>query len=399
MSRPAQIDRYLLLLLAKPFAGTLALALVALLLERLLRLVDLIASKGARPFSVLRVLADLVPHYLGLALPAALFISIYFAVAGLSRNGELEAMQAVGLSLARIGRPFILVSAVTAVAAFALYGYGQPYARYAYRADFQAVLEGGWNATITPGEITRVSANLFVTADGHDRRTDTLSHVLVFRRYPSGREDVTTGRSGSIALSDAGTEVLLSLDHGEQLTIEPDKRLQTLSSDLARVSRPFSVQIATFRPRGVDEREMTLGELWADRANPTPMLPPRRLDSESHSRLVRTLSLLVLPLLAIPAGLSAKRSRKHYGVVVGLVFLVLYDHLIQLAQSFGASGRIDPRPALWAVLALFAALCAFLFHQAQAPGGGPFNTVSGLLDQAAAAVGHAWRGPRKGRRI
>ncbi len=399
MTRSRQIDRYLLSLLAKPFAGTLTVALVALLLERLLRLLDLIASKGAKPVPVLLVLADLVPHYLGLALPAALFFSIYFVVAGLSRDGELEAMQAIGLSLSRIARPFVLVAAVTAAAAFGLYGYGQPYARYAYRADFQAVLEGGWNATVAPGEMTRVSSNLIATADGFDRRTGTLSRVLVFRRYPSGREDVTTGRSGSVVLSAGGTEVLLELDHGEQLALEPDDRLSTLSGGSARVSRPFAVQISAFRPRGTDEREMTMGELWADRASPAPVLPPRRVDSESYSRMVRALSLLALPLLAIPVGLSAKRSRKPYGAVVGLLLLVFYDHLIQLAQSFGASGRIDPRPALWGTLAVFAALCALLFRAAENRGGEPFEAVFAALERAMASAGPLWRAARRERRV
>ena len=397
MTGPRQIDRYLLSLLLRPFMGTLAIAMVALLLERLLRLLDLIASKGAQPLSVLMVLADLVPHYLGLALPAALFFSVYFVVAGLSRDGELEAMQAIGVSLFRIARPFAAMAVLMAVAAFWLYGYGQPYARYAYRADFQAVLEGGWNATIPPGEITQVSANLVATADGFDRRTGMLRHVLTFRHYPTGREDVTTGRSGSVVLSPDGKEVLIELEHGEQLALGPENELSTLSGRNAQVSRPFAVQIASFRPRGTDEREMTLDELWTDRASPTPSLPLRRLDSESHSRIVRALSLLALPLLALPMGLAAKRSRKQYGAVAGLLVLVFYDHLIQLAQSFGASGQIDPRPALWGIFAGFVVLCALLFFAADARGGGPFGAALAALDRALAAPAVLWRAYRERR--
>ena len=391
------VERYVLSLLARPFFTTLLIALPALLLERLLRLFDLVASRNAPPGSVPRMLIDLVPHYLGLALPAALFIGVYFVAARLSRDNELDAMQSAGFSLARISRPLLLTGAVAALGGLGLYGYVQPFARYAYRADLQAATAGGWDATVPAGEVTRVSRNLVVTADRRDEATGELAGILVYQRRADGSEDVTAARSGRIVPSPDGTQVLLEFENGEQLETRADDRLQTLTFGSTATRRSLGPGVAAFRPRGNDEREMTLGELWSAREGSHPTLSRRRLDGELHGRVVRSLSLAMLPLLAVPVGLSAKRVQRHLGVIVGVVILVLYNHAIQLAQSLGTSGFIDPGPALWGAFALFAASCVLLFRRAERrTGEGPFDRVLEGLERVALAALRVRRG-RAGR--
>ncbi len=49
----------------------LTVLLLAQILTRLLRLFDLAAATGASPLLVAKMVATLVPHFLGLSLPAA----------------------------------------------------------------------------------------------------------------------------------------------------------------------------------------------------------------------------------------------------------------------------------------------------------------------------------------
>ena len=399
------LGRYLLLLLARPFCGTLLIVLPALLLERLLRLFDLIATENVPAGGVLRILVDLVPHYLGLALPAALFIGVYFVVARLSAGNELDAMQNAGFSLAWISRPFLLIGVVVAIAGFGLYGYLQPYSRYAYRAAFQAATEGGWNATIPTGEMTHVSKDLVVTADKSGRMTGRLRHVMIYQRQPDGSERVTTARTGQILLSPDGGQLLLKLENGIQMEIDPDQadRVQMLTSRTTTMLRPFVLRLSAFRARGIDEREMSLNELWAALYRPPTghsgfQSPTRRqMQGEMHGRLIRSLSLALLPLLAVPFGLSAKRARRQNGIVVGVLILVLYYHAIEFAQSLGTAGLIDPRPALWGAFALFAGLCVSTFRRAgRHTSAGPLDGLLTALDLAGDAFLRGWRSLYRG---
>jgi len=126
-----------------------------------------------------------------------------------------------------------------------------------------------------------------------------------------------------------------------------------------------------------------------------PAIPIPALDGELHSRLVRTLSLAVLPLLAVPFGLAAKRSGRPYGIAAGVVVLVVYYHGLQLAQSLGAARHFDPGPLLWGAFLAFAAGSAAIFHRAELHAAeGPLDGLFDALDRLAAALPGTWRGLR-----
>jgi lipopolysaccharide export system permease protein len=381
------VGRYLLRLLARPLLATLLVLLPALLMERLLRLFDLLAGAGGPLSSIARLLVYLVPHYLGLALPAALFIAVYVVVARLSEDHEMDALQSVGFSLGRVSRPFLLVGLLFAGAGVGLYGYVQPLGRYAYRAAFHALANAGWNGTIVPGEFTRVGKRLVVYVDRRDSGDRSLHGVFLQQWRPEdGAEVLTSAAVGRLALDAERGELLLELEEGRQITIGPDGKVSTLNFAGSDFARALTVRLPGFRPRGLDEREMTLEELWAARHGTDP--PPvraSRLDAELQGRLVRAASLAVLPLLAVPMGLAAKRARRSHGIVLAAVILVLYQQALSMLEGLGDVGRLDARPALWAAFALFAAFCATVFrHSSRNPSEGGFDGVLAAIERGAA---------------
>jgi lipopolysaccharide export system permease protein len=460
---------YMLRLLGRPLLATLLVVLPALLLERLLRLFDLVASGGGAVAPVIQLVLYLTPHYVGLALPAAFFISLYTVVSSLSEHHELDALQSSGISLLRLAWPFMLVGVVLSMLGLALFGYLQPLGRYDYRAALNAVMHAGWNATVSPGEFTRIGSRMTVSVDAVDRTTGQLTGIFIQQRERDGTEVTTTARTGWLTRhADAG-QVALELDGGTRLSVSPEGEARTMRFDDSDTNRPFSVVIAAFRPRGDDEREMTLGELWraiplapvgglsvgrskgrqapsatatatatvpapgpapvagqivapdsqspaplagdqampapgGDRVSPLPEsnrtlalpeassapapVPRRRLQGELHSRLVRSFSLVLLPLLAMPMGLGAKRTRRWHGIVLSALILVIYHHGVQLAESLGDIGVLDPRPALWGLFTAFAIFCVVTFrHAHRHPYEGPFDGVLSWLDWLGRAIG------------
>jgi lipopolysaccharide export system permease protein len=390
------VDRYMLRQLAKPLAATLLLVLPALLMERLLRLFDLLAGSGGSASSVIRLLLYLVPHYLGLAFPAALFLAVYIVFARLSQDHEFDGLQAAGFSLTRLSRPFLAVGLGCGLLALGLYGYAQPFSRYAYRATFHALTNAGWNATLVPGEFLQIGHRLTVHVGRRNPEDGTLHGIFLQQRDEDGREVLTTAATGRLMLSDDGTELLLELDEGQQITLLPDGQASTLRFAGSDLSRPFTQRLPLFRLRGTDEREMTIAELWAGRHAPDPPLGRTRLDGELHGRLVRSASMLVLPLLAMPLGLAAKRSRRSVGILLGAVILMLYQQALQLIESLGDIGRIDPRLGLWTALLLLAGFAIVMFrHSDRHPEEGAFDGMIAWLERAVATIG-GWRPWRRG---
>src|SRR3546814_16461338 len=85
------VDRYLLGQLLRPMALSLAFVLVALRMERVLRLVDLIANEGGPFGAIMTLAATLLPHSLGLAPPASFFLSVRLLDSRLAAAGDIRA--------------------------------------------------------------------------------------------------------------------------------------------------------------------------------------------------------------------------------------------------------------------------------------------------------------------
>ncbi|CAA9249142.1 MAG: hypothetical protein AVDCRST_MAG08-2022, partial [uncultured Acetobacteraceae bacterium] len=224
--------------------------------------------------------------------------------------------------------------------------------------------------------------------------------LLQQRRAEDGAEVLTTAASGRLTLAPERGELFLELERGQQITVLPDGRVSTLGFAGSDLSRPLTVRFPGFRPRGSDERELTLWELWAARhgADPSSPLRPSRLDGELHGRLVRAASLAVLPLLAVPMGLAAKRARRSHGIALAAVILMLYQQGLQLLESLGDVGRLDARPALWAAFLLFAVFCGAVFrHSSRNPSEGGFDGALAVIERGAGVVAALL--PRRWRRV
>ncbi|MDF2767133.1 MAG: putative permease YjgP, partial [Rhodospirillales bacterium] len=105
-------------------------------------------------------------------------------------------------------------------------------------------------------------------------------------------------------------------------------------------------------------------ELW-ERIR-RPGVDPERSDmrAEFHARLVRSLSVLILPFLAIPLGQSGRRGRRAYGFVIGLIVLALYNNLLRFGEALADDGAISPWLGIWVPLVALTALSFGLFYWA-----------------------------------
>ena len=123
------IDRYMARLIAVPLISTLVISAMLLVLDRMLRLFEFVATEGGPVSVVWRMLANLLPEYLGLGIPIGLMLGILLAFRRLATSSELDVLRAVGLSYSRLLRVPFMYAFALAAANFAIIGYIQPYAR------------------------------------------------------------------------------------------------------------------------------------------------------------------------------------------------------------------------------------------------------------------------------
>src|SRR6476660_572240 len=113
------LDRYLVREIALPFALGLTVLTFILVLPPILVAGEEFISKGVEWSIVARAMATLLPSALSLTIPMAVLLGILIGFSRLSADREFVAMQACGVSLARLLRPVLLVAALgTAATAY-----------------------------------------------------------------------------------------------------------------------------------------------------------------------------------------------------------------------------------------------------------------------------------------
>jgi lipopolysaccharide export system permease protein len=149
--------------------------------------------------------------------------------------------------------------------------------------------------------------------------------------------------------------------------------------------------LVQFRGRGGDERELTLLELMRGyrlnliagrhgnvaEATPTPdqrpeeVIAPSAVAAEFHSRLVFSLSMLLLPILAAPLGIMTNRASRSFGLIFGLLILVSYHKVLEFSAAYAANTGAPAGILLWSVFASFAAVALYLFYRTETQAGTP----------------------------
>jgi lipopolysaccharide export system permease protein len=377
------IDKYILRLTLWPMLGALGVTLVALLLERVLRLLQLLSESSNRFGFVAELAANLIPHYLGLTLPAAFFIALFVVITRLNEGSEIDALLASGVSLTRIVTPYVALGTVLMVLSLVLFGFLQPYSRYAYRAVLHSAQTAGWSGVAEPQTFFAPDQNLLMTADDVDETGEQLKRVFIRKVLADGREEVTTASSGRLIRNPNGSQVTLELRDGQQFGTSPKGSPRVLGFESFSITLPRSSAEKLLRARGMDARELTLGELARQARSPSPRIPRQTLLAELYARLARSFALPLLPLLAVPLGLAAKRGGRAPGVIIAGLLLISFQHMLQLGQGLATSGRAAALPAVGLPFAIIATICVATFVSSRKrPGQTPVSVLSEWIADA-----------------
>ena len=389
------IDRYLARLIAVPLFSTLVIAAMLLVLDRMLRLFDFVATAGGPVSVVWRMLANLLPEYLGLGIPIGLMLGILLAFRRLATSSELDVMRGVGMSYGRLLRVPYYYAIVLAMVNLAIVGYVQPKARFYYEQLRFELRTGALGASIKVGEFAHFGDKMTMRIEQSHDKGRRLQGIFVHQQSTPDKWVSVTANGGEFLATDDPNTIILRLTNGTLVHNDPKfrtPRVLTFTSHDLPIPLP---KYESFRTRGGRSIEWTLPELA--RLGHHAQKPDERLQSraEFHFRLAEVASMFLLPLLALALGVPPKRSTSALGVFLSIVIIVTYHKVNQYAADIGEVGKIDPLIALWVPFALFAALIIWLYYQmAYVPGGQPIGGLERFFGKLAKAIGARLR-PRK----
>ncbi len=126
MNKLPAIDRYIARLVLVPLIANLTIAFAILIIDKMRRLFDFVATEGGPVRVVWRMLANLIPEYLSLGIPIGLMLGILLAFRRLATSSSLDVLRGVGMGFGRLLRvPYAYAIALAALN-LAIVGFIQP---------------------------------------------------------------------------------------------------------------------------------------------------------------------------------------------------------------------------------------------------------------------------------
>ncbi|MES2055063.1 MAG: LPS export ABC transporter permease LptF [Pseudomonadota bacterium] len=377
------IDRYMVRLVAVPLISTLVISAMLLVLDRMLRLFDFVATEGGPVTVVWKMLANLLPEYLGLGIPIGLLLGVLLAFRKLATTSELDVMRGVGMSYWRLLRVPYMFAIFLATINLAIVGFVQPYARYAYEGLRFELRTGALGASIKVGEFTHFSDKMTVRIEKSRDEGRKLSGIFVKAVSKTGSSYAVTAESGKFLATDNPDEIVFQLSNGVLVNEAPGivtPRVLTFSTHNLPIPLP---QYGSFRRRGERNLELTLPELARIGRDPGSNAELRDTSrSAFHFRVVEVATMFLLPLLALALGVPPKRSSSALGVFLAIVMVVTYHKVNQYAEAIGGLGRIDPLIALWTPFLVFAGLVLWMYYTiAYVPDGQPIGALERVFSK------------------
>jgi len=384
------VDRYLARSIAVPLVGTLVLAAMLLVLDKMLRLFDFVINAGGPVSVVWRMLANLLPEYFSLGIPIGLLLGIILAFRKLALSSELDAMRGIGISYGRLLRVPYAFAVGLLLVNIAIVGWVDPYARYRYEGLRFELKSGALGASIKVGEFNQFGKRMTLRIDGSEQNGTRLRGIFTSLDDKSGTRISATAAEGQFLSTDDPDVIIFRLKRGRLIQEGPKfatpRTLSFNSYDLP-INLPA---VDAFRGRGGNiEKELVLPEVWSRAYGGTAPTKKDQMASRAnlHFRLVEIAMMLMLPLLGVALAVPPKRSSSSLGIFVGIVMIVTYHKINQYAEDAGAQGRLQPELALWLPFLALVILIAWMYHViAHRPGGQPIGALEALFSKAGKAV-------------
>src|SRR5438309_4821577 len=257
------IDRYLARSIAVRLIGSLVLAAMLLLLDKMLRLFQYVVDAGGPVSVVWRMLANLLPEYLSLGIPIGLMLGVLLAFRKLALSSELDAVRGIGIGYTRLLRVPYAYAIPLAIINLFIVGYLEPYTHYRYKGLQFDLKSGALGAAIKVGEFNRLGKHLTLRIDSSEKKGTQLQGIFVQNQDASGMTVAATAEHGRFLATDDPDKILFRLTKGRLVQDSPKfatpRTLAFDSYDLP-VSLPA---ISQFRGRSAGEAdELYLHELW-----------------------------------------------------------------------------------------------------------------------------------------
>lgn len=356
------IDRYILREIAVPFVLGLAVFTFILLIARILKLVEMVISRGVPLLDVLRLFSYILPAFLEVTVPMALLLAVLVAFGRLSSDSEIVALKSSGVSLYQLMRPAAIFAVAVYVVALGLSLYARPWGNGLLRNGLYEIAKTRASAGIKEKVFTDDFAGLVIYVDHIEPPGNTLRGILISDSRDPLQRNTVFAKIGILVPNEPHHVLTLRLIEGSIHAFYPkDQSYHRTDFSIYDIALDLNTALAKLRPRERDASELTAGELRAAIAQKHAAGQPAFAESvELQRKFSIPFACLAFTAVGIPLGIRPSRSVRSRGFTLSLALIFTYYLLLTLGEGLGARGVLNAGLAMWLPNILLSVLAVIL---------------------------------------
>ncbi|MDH4164502.1 MAG: LPS export ABC transporter permease LptF [Nitrospirota bacterium] len=343
------LDRYILRELLPPFFLSIAVLTLALFLQKMFRLVELVTSKGSTLAATGKLILYILPGFLMITVPLSLLVAALTAFSRMSADSEVTAMKASRVSLYAMIRPVftfaVILFLVTAFIANVL----APRANSALKAHLFSLVKSRAMVGIEAGVFSSTFDGMVIYVDRMGS-LDDMQGIFISDERTAAEPYAIIAKQGKLITNPESFSVTLDLQQGAvHLPPKTETGYSLMSFATGKLNLDLQQGLVRRKEsagRDIDETDSIelLRQLRTARAAGTPS---RGAEVELHKRLSVSYACLVFGIVGVPLGIRKTRTGKSAGVAVAIAVILVYYLILGTGANLAESGALSPASAYW----------------------------------------------------
>lgn len=343
--------RYLISEVLPPFLlGLLAFTFI-LLIGRLLKLIELVISRGVPLTQVGTLLALIMPTFLEMTVPMAFLLAILLGLGRMANDQELLAMKASGVSPLQILWPIAGLSLMVSILTLITTLYARPTANSALKKELYNIAKSRVGTALKEKVFNDDFPKILIYVEEIIPPGNTAQGILIVDKRDRVREDIILGKVARITTDDESNTLSLRLFDGS--IYEREKTREGFSQTRFNIydfKLDLDELVGPMRQREAGPKELPLADLRKsieEKQRRGGNAIPERM--ELHQRIAFGFIPLVFGVLGVALALLPRTSRagRSWGFMLCLFWLLVYYVLLSFGKALGDKGHLQPIPALW----------------------------------------------------
>jgi lipopolysaccharide export system permease protein len=362
------LNRYLISEIVPPFLLGLLTFTFVLLIARILKLIELVVTRGV-PLSQIGVLFALIlPTFLELTVPMAFLLAVLIALGRLSSDQELLALKASGISPIQILWPLAAVSVLVAVVTLLLTMFARPAANLAMKKELYNIAKSRVGTALKEKVFNDEFPQILIYLEEIIPPGNTAQGILIIDKRDRVKDDIILGRVALISTDEETNTLGLKLFDGS--IYEKQRNRPGFSQTRFNIydyKLDLDELVGPVKKRSMGPKEMPVRNLIStiqEKQEKGARAIPERM--ELHQRFAFAFVPLVFCLLGVGLTLLPRSSRtnRSWGFALCLFWLLAYYGLLSLGKAAGEKGFLHPALALWFPNIVITAISLHLFSKA-----------------------------------